>query len=333
MCSFIITLFVFSSSIFASAQSTNRLPSIKVGTDLWIPNFLAYIAQEKGYFKINNVDVNFTLIPSYSDVINSYSNGNFDGIFAVYSDVIVQQSEGINSKVVYASDSSSTDDVIVGKENNLLDVKGKNVGIDDINSFSHLFVLKSLEKIGLSEGDVQFVIVPVQNVSEAIQKGKIVAGYTHEPFINDAIKKGFKVLSTANDIPGLITTVLIFHSDIVQQRPQDIQNIVKSLAEAKMDYEKNKEQDIAIMSQKSGLTKEKIIQGMNNTNLSNLTYNYLNVMNKNSNQTASLYKTGNDIVKFYAGRGIISEYPNIDDLIDPQFVNALSKEDNVSSFQ
>ncbi len=33
----------------------------------------------------------------------------------------------------------------------------------------------------------------------------------------------------------------------------------------------------------------------------------------------------NDIAKFYSERGVISEYPNIDDLVDPQFVNALNK--------
>jgi ABC-type nitrate/sulfonate/bicarbonate transport system substrate-binding protein len=47
-------------------------------------------------------------------------------------------------------------DVIVGKGNNLSDVKGKKIGVDGINSFSYFFVLKSLEKAGLTEGDVEF---------------------------------------------------------------------------------------------------------------------------------------------------------------------------------
>ena len=63
--------------------------------------------------------------------------------------------------------------------------------------FHIYFVLKSLEKVGLSEGDVQFVDVPVQNVTSALQKGQIFAGHTYEPFISDAVKKGFKILFTA----------------------------------------------------------------------------------------------------------------------------------------
>lgn len=53
--------------------------------------------------------------------------------------------------------------------------------------------------------------------------------------------------------------MLAFHSDIVEQRPFDIQNIIKSSIEAKVDYDKNKDQDISIMSQKSGLDKSEII--------------------------------------------------------------------------
>jgi ABC-type nitrate/sulfonate/bicarbonate transport system substrate-binding protein len=38
-------------------------------------------------------------------------------------------------------------------------------------------VLKSLEKAGLTEGDVEFVNMPVQNVSTALEKGEIYAGH------------------------------------------------------------------------------------------------------------------------------------------------------------
>jgi NitT/TauT family transport system substrate-binding protein len=48
-------------------------------------------------------------------------------------------------------------------------------------------------------------------------------------------------------------------------------------------------------------------------------------MNKNSNQTSSLYVSGNYIAKFYAERGVISEYPNIDEIVDSKFVDALLK--------
>jgi NitT/TauT family transport system substrate-binding protein len=326
--SLVFSLLFSNSFVLINAQTQNKTP-IKIGVTVWVPNFLAYVAQEKGIFKKNNVDVNLTLLQGYNDAINKYANGDLNGIFTVYSDAIIQHSTGVNTKVVYNVDSSFKADAIVGKGNSLLDVKGKNISVDGINSFSHLFVLKSLEKVGLNEGDLEFVNVPVQNVSEELQKGKVFAGHTYEPFVSDAIKKGFKILSTGADVPGIITNVLAFHSDIVQQRPQDIQNIVKSMIEAKADYDKNKEQDISIMSLKSGLSKDQIIEGINNVKLLDLNYNIQNSMNKTSTNTTSLYVSGKDIAKFYAERGVISEYPNIDDLVDSQFVSVLFKENNI----
>ncbi len=323
----IIMLLVFNSYTLAYAQAIGKKP-IRLGVTVWVPNFLAHVAQEKGIFKKNNVDVNLTLLQNYGDVLKSYSNGEFDGIFTVYSDAIIQQSTGINTNVVYNVDSSFKADAIVGNGNNLIDVKGKNIGVDGINSFSHLFVLKSLEKIGLTEADVRFVNEPVQSVSNALQKGEIFAGHTYEPFVSEAVDKGFKILSTGADVPGIITNVLAFRPDIVKQRPQDVQNIVKSMIEAKADFDKNKEQDIAIMSLKSGLSKDNINEGINNAQLWDLNYNIQNSMNKNSNKTTSLYTSGNEIAKFYAERGVISEYPNINDIVDPQFVDALLKETN-----
>jgi len=320
----ILILLLFSNSYtIVNAQNT-KIP-IKLGITLWVPNFLAYIAQEKGYFKKNNVEVNMTLLQNYGNVVNNYSNGEFDGIFTVYSDAIIQHSTGIDTKVVYNVDSSFKADAIVGKGNNLSDVKGKKIGVDGINSFSHFFVLKSLENAGLEEGDVQFVNVPAQNITQALQKDQIFAGHTYAPFLSDALKKGYKILSTGATIPGIITNVMAFHSSIVEQRPQDIQNIIRSMDEAKADYDKNKDQDIAIMSLKSGLSKAEIIEGMENAKIFDLNYNHQTSMNKNSNQTSSLYVSGNYIAKFYAERGVISEYPNIDEIVDSKFVDALLK--------
>lgn len=182
-----------------------------------------------------------------------------------------------------------------------------------------------MEKVGLGEGDVQFVSVPVQNVSSALEKGQIFAGHIYDPFLDDAIKKGFKILSTSADVPGIITGGLAFHSDLVNQKPQDIQNIIKSMDEAKKDYDKNKEQDINIMSQKTGFSIDKIREGLDKDKLLDLSYNIKNSFNKNLNDTTSLYKLGNDIEKFYAERGVISNYINIEDLLDPDFINALIK--------
>jgi NitT/TauT family transport system substrate-binding protein len=312
------------------AQISDEEP-INLVLTLWVPNFLAYVAQDKGYFDKNNVDVNVTLIQDYAEAVRAYSNGEYDGMFIVYSDALIQNAEGVDTKVVFNVDTSYEADAIIGSVDNLTAVKGKKVGVEGINSFSHIFMLKSLENVGLTEADVEFVNMLGQNIPEALVNNEIVAGHVYEPFIIEGVKKGLKILSTGADIPGIITNVLVFHSDIVEQRPMDIQNIIKSLIEAKEDYDKNSEQGVEIMSSKSGLSKNLIVEGLNNVKFTDMDYNTQFSMNKELNDTLSLYYSGNSIAKFYTERGVISEYPVIENIVEPKFVNELLMENRTKN--
>lgn len=328
------------SLVFTTLASANAITGepIKLGINIWATDFLPFIAQEKGFFENNDVNVQLTLVPDYLQMIDGYYAGQFDGIMGVYADVIFQHSQGTDSRVVFAVDYSDTADAIVGKRNgndtivtstnySLAEVQGKKIGVQGINSFSHLFILKALEKAGLNEGDVEFVDVPAQNVTQALEKGEIIAGHTYEPYTSEALKKGYKILFTAGSIPGLINTVLAFRSDVVEQRPQDIQAIVKSLVEAEDYYKNNKADALKIMSLKSGISVSDIVDGFNGIRILSLSDNINTAMNSKSNDTASLYVTGNEISNFFVDRGQISDLPDIAKIIDPVFAEALFKAD------
>ena len=67
--------------------------------------------------------------------------------------------------------------------------------------------------------------------------------------------------------PGIIVSVLAFHSDVVEERPADIEKILKAFKEA-LDFYKGKATEaIQIMSLKSGLSKEEVTRGFNGTKL------------------------------------------------------------------
>ena len=189
-CFIVAVITMLGTNLLWTATSTANAATepIKLGITVWAPDFFAYLAQEKGFFEQNKVDVELTLIQDYQQALNNYSDGDFDGMTRVYSDLIYRNSQGLeDSRVVYAIDSSNTADAIIGNINNssnnatLADVKGKKISVEGINSFSHLFVLKALEKVGLGEADVEFVDVPAQNVTLELEKGTIVAGHTNQP--------------------------------------------------------------------------------------------------------------------------------------------------------
>src|SRR5947209_980601 len=123
-----ISLVFFSYSSFskASAQNTAQTP-IRLEIGAWAIDYFPFIAQEKGYFKQNNVNVQLTLVPDYLQFIQGYASGQYDGIMTLYPDVMLLNNQGIDSKVVYSIDYSTKADVIIGKGNNLTEVKGQKI--------------------------------------------------------------------------------------------------------------------------------------------------------------------------------------------------------------
>jgi len=317
-----------------SADTNAASEPIKLGVKVWAPDFFSYLAQEKGFFEKNKVNLELTLVQDYQQILNNYSNGDFDGMIPVYSDLIYQNSQGIDSKVVYAVDLSNTGDVIIGNLNNSItnatlgDVKGKIISVEGINSFSHLFVLKALEKVGLGEGDVGIAPVPVQNVTQELEKGTIVAGHIYQPYTTEALKKGYKILFAAGTIPGVITDVLAFRSDIIEQRPQEIQGIIKSIIEAQTYYENNKEESLKIMANRSGIGVQEIKNGLESVTLPSLKENVFDLMDSKSNKPTSLYTSGKYISEFFLNRGQMDGYPDISQIVDSDFVNALYQGEN-----
>jgi NitT/TauT family transport system substrate-binding protein len=301
---------------------------IKMGVKVWAPDFFLYLAQEKGFFHKNDVNVELTLVQDYQQILSEYFEGQFDGMIPVYSDAIYQNSQGLNSKVVYAMDFSNTGDVIIGTKNSgnnftFADLNGKKIGVEGINTFSHLFVLKALQEIGLKEGDVEIVSIPAQNVTLEMDKGTIVAGHIYQPYLTEALNKGYKVIFAAGNIPGIITDVISFRSNIIDERPKDVQAVIKSIIEAQRYYLNNKEDALKIMSMKSGIGEQEISDGLASVTLPSLEENFNISINIKSNDSSSLYVSGKYISEFFLERGQISDYPDFNEILAPQFVVSL----------
>lgn len=310
----------------ASCSKTKKKRAIKISINIWPGYAHAFIAQEKGLFEKNGVEVELVLKKDITESAELYKNDEVDGFFDVFADVIVIDSEGVPTTVVYVADYSDTGDVIIGRGeySSLAELKGKTVSFEGVNTFSHMFVLKALEKAGLRESEVRFENIPAHDVLTALEEGKVDAGHTWEPTKSQALEKGYKVLGKAGDVPGIITDVLAFNSKTIKERPDDIQRIVKSMLEARDFVYTNRDEALEIMSKAEGVGKEEMDRGINGVHQPDLKEN-IEAMRK-SKKTTSLYGSGECIAEFYLNRGQLSHLPNFDEIIEAKFVNELAKE-------
>ena len=294
---------------------------IKIAINEWPGYAHAFLAQEKGFFEKNGVAVELIFDRDYTASQQRYINGEVHGVFEVLPDTMFRNTEGLPSKVVYLMDYSETGDVIVGSVNSIEELKGKTIGVEGINTFSHIFVLKTIESHGMSEGDVFFEIVLAQDVVKKIEDGTIQAGHTWEPTKSEAIEKGYNVLANAGDFPYLVTDVLVFDTNIIEERPDDIQKIVQSMFEAQEFQKINPDESIRIMAEAENVDEDAMLAGLEGVFMTDLDEN-IRVMDPANDPT--LKNAIAEISKFYMERGQISYQPTFDDIIEPKFVIELS---------
>jgi NitT/TauT family transport system substrate-binding protein len=137
------------------------------------------------------------------------------------------------------------------------------------------------------------------------------------------LKKGYKVLGQASDVPGIILDVLIFSQDVIDKRPNDIKAVVKSLSDALALVKADPQGSINIMADRMGMTAAEMKSGLDGMHQPDLAENK-KLMTARSG--LSLYDSGSAIIDFYLERGQLSRIPEIYNMIEPKFVKELGTE-------
>lgn len=299
---------------------------IRIAFSPWIGNAPLVLASAE-FMKNNDVPVQLVLTDNTTRAEEMYVNGLVDGLSSIYTNTIFQNSEGVNSKLVWIFDYSGAADAILGPQNTTIaDLKGKKIGLEGINTFSHIFVLQALAEEGLSENDVQFEDISGQGILEALKSEQIDAGHTWGPTKFAALQNGYKVLATAEDVLGVITDVLIFNSRVVDSRPGDIQAIVNSINQGKEYLDSNREESSLLLSNYFNMSLQEVQDGFEGIQILGLEDN-VDAMNKSLDSgMTSLYHSGHVIAEYLLERGQIRQMPNFDEIIDPKFVNKIFEE-------
>jgi len=296
--------------------------TVKIAFDNFVGYGQIYVALEKGYFAENNVKVEPMLTNSYQEAQNLFIDNKVDGVFEVFPDTILSNiRNSVSSQVVFINDSSFSSDGIVAQPeiSSTSELKGKTIGVDGINTFSHIFALSILEKAGLHEEDVFFKNIPDPNVISALENKEIDAVHSWDPTQSQAVEKGYKVIAQASDVPNLITDVLVFNSQFIKDNPKTVQEVVKSMLQAEEFTTKNKTDAAKIMAKAEKTTEQEMFQGLSGLKQYNQQEN-LRLMTDN-NQPDSLYSIGRKIIDFYKNRGETGRTLDLNRIINPSFLN------------
>jgi NitT/TauT family transport system substrate-binding protein len=309
-------------AVACSSPATSSDPKITVGFSAWPGWFPLQVAQEKGLFAKNGVTVELKYFDSYTDSLNALSTGAIDANSQTLNDTLASVSGGAAETIVLVNDNSTGNDQIIAREGitGVADLKGKKIAVEQ-GTVDHYLLLLALAEAKLGPGDIELVPLATDAAAAAFAGGQVDAVGAFAPFTTTALqRKGSRAVATSKDFPGAIPDHLVVKPSLVKDRAKDVQALVNTWFETLKWIRDNKDEAIAIMAKRAGVSVEDYTSYDAGTTIFTRAQN-LEAFTPGSTP-AHLDFQAAKIVEFITSTGLAKDKPKLDGLFDDRFVKA-----------
>lgn len=209
--------------------------TIRMGTQPWLGYGQWYVAEDQGFFTDRGVDVALSSFNADADVNAALAANRLDMANVGAQAALQFIEQGLDVSIVLMLDSATDADAILSGEGvtEVADLAGKKVAFER-GATSEILLAEALDEAGLDFDDVTVVEASADKVAPMLLAGRVDAGVTYEPYISEALGagKGITAVATAGEFPGLITDVLVVRNDVLDQRPDEVREVLASWDDA-----------------------------------------------------------------------------------------------------
>lgn len=221
-----------------------------IGAEL---NALIFVAEEKGYFREQGLEVSIKHEPSVNEGQKDLIDGGIDLASATDYTIAANVSSTQNIRIITAIDNGQYLGITARKDKGITnpsDLKGKRIGIMP-KTISEFYLYQFLADKGISDNDVQIVGFTPDKIVPALLNDEI-----------DAISAGLSLAYQANKSLGADTILwflpvekdsfwlLTAKKDWITMHPDLIKRFIKSLV-ASENFVKNNEQEAMVIVAKN----------------------------------------------------------------------------------
>jgi NitT/TauT family transport system substrate-binding protein len=301
-------------SACSGTQARAKAP-LRVGWSLWPGWYPLIIADQKGFFTEQGLEVDIVYYNTGAEVTAAVASGMVDVGFMVLNDMLLDHVAD-SAKAVMITDNSDGADQIVATSDIVStgDMLHKRIGARR-GSFGEFFVREMLIQKGISPSDVIFVDQTPETMPDALPN-IVDMGHTFEPFTSEARAKGYRVIFTSAETPGLIVDVLASRNNIIEGRPEDIKAFINAWFEAVQYWQDNPEESNALIASATGQKPEDI------SNKGVKLFNHADNLNafRPGSDTTSVYFTARKAMKFLIDSGLVAHPVDPNEALDASFL-------------
>jgi len=243
-------------------KKEEELSTLTVAFNSWVGFAPLYIAEERGYFKDEGLDVKLKLLEDTAEKHASFGSGSIDILATTVDDVVILASRGIRGKVFLSVDmSNGADGIVAVKEiKSLEDLKGKDVAVQP-GFVGHFFLLYLLKKYGVPIDSVKILPSETGAAGAAFVAGKVDVAVTWEPWLSKAkTRKGAHILVSSADEPGVIADVMIAREEFVATHKDLLLKFRRAWFRALRDLEENRKGSLDIVCRAFKIRKDDAVK-------------------------------------------------------------------------
>src|SRR5699024_7140535 len=298
-------------------------PTVKLGISSWIGYGSIFIAEEKGFFEQEGVDVVLRRIEKVADRRSALAAGQIDGFPTTPDTHITTVAAGVPVIQVVALDDSYGGDGLVAKKDikSIEDLKGRSVGLETGGGASFFWALYLLNQHDMTLDDLDVKDLGAGEAGSAFAAGRLDAAFTWEPWLTTARESASgHVVIASDETPGVIGDTLGMRQDFVEAHPETVQAIVNAIMEAMDFIETNQDEAYDIIAKAMGQTREDFDEAVKGVRFYDLDRNieYFGT----EDDPGALYELCEMASELFYDAGVIDNKPDVAKTIDPQFVQA-----------
>ena len=204
---------------------------LRLGIHAWPGNEFLFLAQEKGFFAAQGVDVRLIEYSSLGDVRRAFDRGQIDGMTATVVELLQSRDATRRSpRAFMVTDISNGADMILARGSiaAVSGLAGKRVAAEP-ESVGMFMLARALARQGMPFSAVAVVAMDQTDMAKNLDSGWVDAAVTYPPVSFEILQiPGTRMVFSSADIPGEVVDVVALAGDVLERRLDDAARIVRA---------------------------------------------------------------------------------------------------------
>lgn len=297
----------------AGLTGCDRAQPIHFGVHPWIGYEPLYLAEDFGWL---TESVSLAKGAAADDSMAGLVNGTLDGAALTLDEALRVQDAGKDVVVVGVTDVSAGADVIMVQPfiQDLSELRGRRIAVE-LSGASGVMLVKTLERAGLSRGDITEVGLPVSEHLDAWRRGDIDASVCYEPTASKLENLGGNRLYDSSDLPETIFDVLVVTRAMADNNSDAVRDLLEAHFAGMRHLVRSRHDSVYRVASRQDTSHSAVERAMASVMFPDLTANQRYLAASGRVETIAFA-----LAQMMVVEGMLSELPDLGRLCDPSFL-------------